>query len=171
MKSAIYDASSVPILGTVFLACFMQGCISARIPERALLENPLPQHHFLPFQVNEVWEAMLAEAIAQGREVVAQDEKGKILSWIAEIQRDRRLHASLDNREARSRRGKTIGITVIRAKAVSGGCRLTIRQIYYRTTPPRGISQSRGNYEAYLLGRILQRLRSGDTGAHELSAN
>lgn len=134
----------------------------ASIRDRELVDRPLPESYLLPNPPAKVWQAINAEASRPGLRILVRDPDARVISWISEIEEDATLHSSLADPEIASRGEKVMAITLLRARAIPGGCRLIIRQLYFPADRASGgASASRGTYEEALVRQIRRRLEAG----------
>ncbi len=148
------------VLAALTCAATLAGCATFA---RERLDHPLPDRIFLPHPPARVWEAARSEATRYAGRVLVDDSRTRILSWISEIDKRSPLHASLADPKLASRGGRVMAITLLQVRPAPGGSLLIIRQHYFpEARASRGPSASRGNFEEAFLGKLRQRLASGD---------
>jgi hypothetical protein len=143
----VLASSSLAYLG-------LAGCTG----NRELLEAPLAQSYFLPSPPLRVWRAALLEVSKPNRRMLANDEAAHLLSWVSEVEPDKRINESLTDPEVAPGNNETIAVTVVQVDGAPGGARLTIRRTYCSGKPFFGVSPSRGNYEQEVLRSIRSSL-------------
>jgi hypothetical protein len=155
MKKKIKIKCTATVLAS---SLFALGILAGCTGNRELLDTPLPQSYLLPNTPSKVWRAALREASQPNRRILVNDEASHLLSWVNEIEPDKRLHASLTDPKIVSGGSEAIAIAVVRVEPAPGGSRLTTRLTYCSPKPFLGISSSRGEYEQEIILAIRKSL-------------
>jgi len=141
----------------------LSGC-SVYTNENNILRRKLPQSFVLNYPVNSIYCAIIEEVKSlSDRKLLVENKNTNylIISWISTIKnRNEKFHSSLSDPNIIKNHTPLSAITTIMVEEINEESLVSIRQVYLPKKSIDGISHSRGDYEYYLIKKIVSRIEN-----------
>ncbi|KPA14526.1 hypothetical protein MHK_005274 [Candidatus Magnetomorum sp. HK-1] len=139
----------------------LSGC-SMYTNENNILRKKLPQNFVLNHPIDSIYYAIIEEVKSLSDFKLLVENKNNnylIISWISTIKnRNEKFHYSLSDSDIIKNHAPLSAITTIMVEKTNEESLVSIRQIYLPKKSIGGISHSRGDYEYYLIQKIISRI-------------